>query len=530
MRRSVYFYIVAFLILSVIEAKGQLSPGDLTQSHADLEGISNCTQCHELGKQVSSAKCLECHEDIKELITADRGLHAHPDTRSKDCFSCHSEHHGRKFDMVRFNQDNFDHSLTGYDLEGQHDAIECRDCHKKEFIEEQEISSRDGTFLGLSTDCVACHDDFHQGTLGEDCASCHNLEAFRPAPGFDHQVTAFPLVGGHVDVDCAACHPMTSLNGADFQTFKDIAFDDCAACHEDPHNDQLMGDCAQCHVEKSFALFTGQTGFDHSQTPFELKGSHQSTSCFACHTNTHEANTVFQDHLGIEETNCASCHEDAHEGKFGQDCAQCHIEESFVLLKNMDQFDHDLTDYPLEGRHKSVDCKACHEESYTNVIDFSTCTTCHEDYHKGEFIEKGVVQDCAGCHTVTAGFEETSYTIAQHQASPFPLKGAHMATPCFACHMSEDEWHFRDIGSDCAHCHEDVHNGSFEANGATDCTRCHDSNNWFPSLFDHDNTAFALEGKHAEAECAACHKPYEDNGEIFVQYKIEKFECIDCHQ
>ena len=37
-----------------------MSPGDLTQYHADLEGLLNCTKCHDLGEGVSEAKCLDC--------------------------------------------------------------------------------------------------------------------------------------------------------------------------------------------------------------------------------------------------------------------------------------------------------------------------------------------------------------------------------------------------------------------------------------------------------------------------------------
>ncbi len=31
---------------------GQISPGDLSNAHKDLEGMSNCTKCHVLGDKV----------------------------------------------------------------------------------------------------------------------------------------------------------------------------------------------------------------------------------------------------------------------------------------------------------------------------------------------------------------------------------------------------------------------------------------------------------------------------------------------
>ena len=52
----------------------------------------------------------------------------------------------------------------------------------------------------------------------------------------------------------------------------------------------------------------------------------------------------------------------------------------------------------------------------------------------------------------------------------------------------------------------------------------------FPGKFDHNLTEFPLDGNHARVECRLCHKPYEKDGKILVEYKITKFQCIDCHQ
>jgi hypothetical protein len=46
--------------------------------------MSHCTQCHEVGKKVSSAKCLECHKEIKELIDLNRGYHSSAEVKSKE--------------------------------------------------------------------------------------------------------------------------------------------------------------------------------------------------------------------------------------------------------------------------------------------------------------------------------------------------------------------------------------------------------------------------------------------------------------
>lgn len=515
-----------------MQCYAQLSPGELTKSHAELEGIGNCTKCHDLGKAVSSTKCLECHKEIRSLVDEDRGFHASAEVVEKECFECHSDHHGRKFDMVRFDKDNFDHDNTGYKLEGKHEVTDCRECHKTEYISDLNIRKLDGTFLGLGQECLDCHDDFHQKTLSENCASCHNIEDFRPAPGFDHDDADYQLREKHLEVECKECHPTITKNNKDFQVFTDIAFDDCIACHEDSHEGHFTGACTQCHLEYSFSDFSGNRKFNHNTTNFALKGSHQSVDCFECHLSTSDPLLVFQDHIGVAETSCIECHDDVHDNKFGNDCAKCHNEESWLLLNSMDQFDHNLTDYPLEGMHVDVDCKECHtNERYTQPIDFSACMNCHEDYHEGEFAENGLSPDCVECHVLKKGFEETLYTVEQHNKTVFPLEGAHVATPCFACHVSEESrWNFRDIGSDCSHCHEDVHNEAFALNNVTDCARCHNSETWSPNGFDHDQTAFPLDGRHETVACEGCHKPYEENGKFFVQYKIDKFECVDCHQ
>ncbi|WP_203296586.1 cytochrome c3 family protein [Luteirhabdus pelagi] len=589
---------------------GQISPGDLTQAHSQLEGISNCTECHVLGERVSDQKCLACHTEIQTLLRRDEGYHANSSVRNQNCFECHSEHHGRKFDMIRFDENNFDHTLAGYELEGAHASVDCRECHKPSNIQNSELRKREDTFLGLDTKCLSCHDDYHQETLTNDCMSCHTMEAWSPAPKFDHSTSNFPLRGEHINVDCKECHQETTRNGEPFTLFEGIAFEDCKACHDDVHNGQLPGTCASCHTETSFSTFAGRGSFNHAVTGFTLKGSHKNIDCFSCHKTVSSPTSVFQDNINIEETSCISCHEDQHDGKYGTNCNKCHQESSFLALRDMDFFDHSTTDYPLEGQHVGVDCRECHAERFSNPIDFSACMNCHEDYHNGEFAENGVSPDCKECHSLEKGFEYTLFTLEDHQKSDFPLEGAHIATPCFACHVDEGEerWSFANLGNDCidchtdfhegylasefypqqdceachisdtwaavsfdhtrtdwpltgAHqtvncrechfeidnektvisqnfsnlntdcttCHENVHGDDFAVNGVTDCMRCHVTNSWMPEKFDHSNTRFPLEGKHASLTCNACHAIESATGETEIVYQLNKLECTDCH-
>jgi len=148
----------------------QISPGDLSKSHKDLEGISNCTKCHDLGKQVSKAKCLTCHTEITDLLNQNRGYHSSKEVVEKDCWACHGEHFGRTFQMVRFDKDKFDHNKTSFELKGKHKTLECSKCHNQDLIIEEKVITRKNTFLGLGLSCNKCHEDVHQSTLGNECS------------------------------------------------------------------------------------------------------------------------------------------------------------------------------------------------------------------------------------------------------------------------------------------------------------------------------------------------------------------------
>jgi hypothetical protein len=601
--------VLYFLLLVSVVSYCQLSPGELSKPHADLEGMSNCTLCHEIGEKVSNKKCLDCHDEIQSLLDKKKGYHANSKVLKKDCFECHSDHHGLKFDMTRFDEDNFNHDLTGYELEGNHEVIDCRKCHEPDNIQNRDIKKRNNTFLGLEKKCLSCHDDYHQETMSSnDCISCHDMEAFKPAPKFDHDETDYQLIGEHKSIDCIECHDIGTKNGKEFQEFSNISFDDCKSCHDDSHNQQINGECKQCHTEESFSIFKGKGRFDHNTTNFTLKKSHLKADCFSCHDKTSDPKLVFQDNINIDERNCVACHSDTHEGKYGDECVKCHNESSFLALNSMDFFDHSIADYSLEGMHLKVDCKQCHVGRFSTAIDFSACNKCHEDYHLGEFSKNGVSPDCMECHSLENGFDYSLYTLEQHQVTMFPLDGAHVATPCFACHVSEDRWTFKNLGTECVNCHLDIHQdyinekyypkdsctnchindawsivdfdhnltnwplegkhvavdcrkchfdisqnnailtqsfGSldskcitchdnihdnlFAINGETDCVRCHITDNWFPEKFNHNNTSFPLEGRHAEIECSDCHVASIVNGKTKINYKIGKFECIDCH-
>ncbi len=544
--KQCFFHTVLLFALLTPRAAAQLSPGDLSNAHAKLEGMSNCTQCHDLGDKVSNNKCLACHKEIKTLIDKKQGYHISKDVKGKDCATCHSDHHGRNFDMVRFDEKNFNHSLAGYELTGAHKKIDCRDCHIPiaigRYVDDVNLKKRKDTYLGLGQQCLDCHEDYHQKTLPNDCAKCHSVDAFKPAAKFNHDKTDFALAGKHKTVDCKECHQAEVKNGKEFQRFADVPFKNCNSCHDDPHRNHLGVNCKECHNEQSFTSTNGLDKFNHGKTNFPLKGKHKQVDCKECHKmDAATPQNVFQDRLGVKTTACATCHKDAHEGKFGTDCAGCHTESSFqkVAASNLDDFNHALTGFELQGKHAAVDCKKCHKaDSFTDPLPHNACAACHSDYHQGQFVSNAHAPDCAECHT-TDGFAGSTFSIEQHAKTKFPLDGAHVATPCFACHFSKgtpsekvEKWRFRNIGERCVDCHEDIHQ---KANEIAEkwypnqtCETCHLTESWTAAnRFDHSKTAFQLLGKHRQQDCRACHVPDEVN-------KHGKFAglpaaCAACH-
>ncbi len=170
--------VFAVCVLFQLAACSEFSPGKLTESHASLEGTDNCVKCHSLGEPMGDAKCLGCHELIANLVKASRGYHSSATAKGTRCFKCHNEHHGREFQIVRFNPEGFDHRLAKYPLKGRHRQLGCADCHKPKLIRNEVLKKRVRTYLGLDRRCLSCHKKYHQDGTGEDCLSCHSFDSF----------------------------------------------------------------------------------------------------------------------------------------------------------------------------------------------------------------------------------------------------------------------------------------------------------------------------------------------------------------
>lgn len=576
MSRSVFF-LISLLLLTAKASYPQFSPGDLTHAHASLEGMNNCTQCHDLGKKINGAKCLECHSLIKTRIESKKGFHASPQARNKECINCHTEHRGRNFEMIKWEngRTNFNHDQTGYTLEGKHKSATCESCHKPANINDASVKSRateglslSKTHLGLTPECRNCHFDEHRNQMKQPCLKCHDFENWKTSAlkQFDHSATRFPLTGKHSLAECIQCHTLIldskkkpdGTTDLDYLKFTNIRFDKCTACHIDPHNNKFGQNCEKCHVPGGWQNVS-TSGFDHSKTNFPLNGKHLTVNCEKCHQPDLKKKAVYKD---IKHEQCRDCHSDMHAGQFASrpdkgKCESCHHTQGFIpSLFSLTQ--HDQLKFPLTGSHKAVPCLQCHiriasadfhaktgssikPADSTAQFRFTTlaCTGCHADIHSGQFKETIDKRGCEACHRTDAW---NNLVFDHNKDSKFPLKEKHAKLACNKCHLQDtgksSSIQYKGTPVFCESCHTDIHFGQFaqydkkdSVHPGTSCDRCHSEAGFKPVNFDHTSKSrFTLTGAHEKVPCSKCHKSVVlNNNRSTVVYKPIDIKCSSCH-
>jgi nitrate/TMAO reductase-like tetraheme cytochrome c subunit len=521
--------IVIGTILICRSGYAQISPGDLSKDHESLEGISNCTKCHIIGNKITGEKCLDCHTEIKERILAGKGYHSSSVVKAKQCIECHSDHHGKNFQLVRMNTGEFDHSLAGFTLSTPHSRLQCQECHNAKFTTGQKIAEKKFTYMGVKTECLTCHADYHLNTLSTECLNCHGSETFKTVPAFSHDKARFRLADKHKNVECIKCHKVETVNGNKFQEFRGVAYASCVNCHADPHHNKFGQNCRQCHSEVSFTTIKGISDFDHNKTNFPLVDKHLTVDCKSCHkTNLTDP---------LKHDRCTDCHSDYHKGQFvkngiSPDCSECHSVKGFTSFSyTLEQ--HNKSPFPLMGAHSAQPCSECHKKqtewSFKGIG--TVCLDCHSDIHK-TFIGAKYYPDenCRICHNESA-WSDVSF---DHSKTGFPLTGEHTKPSCATCHITRTSGgtitqKFADLPSDCSACHNDNHQGQFNKNMGENCTDCHVTENWKASKFDHNKTDFKIDGEHVNVSCAGCHKPQQIGSVTYTLYKIKDYKCESCH-
>lgn len=527
--------ILVLLALAFGRGAAQVSPGELSRAHSALEGITHCTDCHDRGAQVGVDRCLACHTDIKASIERKTGLHAR--SAGTNCESCHKEHLGLDASITRFDRNAFDHATTGFALSGAHRPLACEQCHRTANIRLGPVrtfkrSAGKVTYLGLDRTCASCHTDRHGGKLSADCASCHSTASWKPAGGFKHDSTKFPLTGKHASVACFSCHPGPESSSAP-RLFSSKPFTACTPCHASPHpaGFAVGKTCAACHTTEGWRSVAA---FDHSVTRFMLDGRHAQVACVKCHPAMERATEPVKVRFAAKEfTDCTPCHASPHGPGFaGGTCRSCHVPQSWSS-GDRSGFDHRMTQFALVGAHVKVECAKCHvrTEGTTFASVFRkgkvSCGVCHSDPHDGVF-QKRYANDCSTCHTETA-FAPATFSTARHDSTGFPLTGAHRAIPCGPCHRPAGSAAavFRFASTRCDACHEDKHRGQFRKQmSGRSCAQCHSTSTWDMRSFDHGSTRFPLVGRHAVTACSGCHRP---DASGVVQYVGTPADCASCH-
>jgi hypothetical protein len=277
---------------------------DCGKCHVDKDWKSidfdhNKTKFKLLGKH-EKVKCIKCHIDnqYKDTPRLCNSCHKKDDKHKASfgtkCEDCHVE---KKWKDIVFDHDK----ATKYLLLGKHKQTKCVNCHKGDSFKDK-----------LPGNCYACHkkNDKHKGQEGKNCETCHNEKDWAKTT-FNHGfMSAFPLRGLHVLVECKKCHTVL--------TFKD-AKSACLSCHEkkDVHRRKLGTECQICHNERNWKTWD----FDHNKSRFKLSGIHRNVAekCYSCHREPMLAKVELS-------PVCGGCHdgEDVHDGAFGENCERCH--------------------------------------------------------------------------------------------------------------------------------------------------------------------------------------------------------------
>ena len=415
-------------------------------------------------------------------------------------------------------------------------ALRCLECHT-------EIATRLNSHKGL-------HATYNiPAGSSQECARCHSEHNGEDFPlikwdikTFNHKETGYVLEGKHAGLTCNKCHNPAHVSAQDrpaikmkdlSRTYLGLATA-CASCHEDPHKGRLGQTCQQCHNFEDWKSVKVEQ-FDHSKTRYPLTGLHVQVQCAKCHINGADGKPQY---AGIPFSQCADCHKDPHHGSFTQTCQSCHNTGGWKKISQQtlsERFDHSKTKYPLEGKHATVECAQCHANGdFKKPLAFQRCTDCHKDAHSGQFVKRADGGECSSCHKVQ-GWKPSLFTVKEHAASAYPLKGGHARVECAQCHIPKGkDTLFKMKFEHCTDCHTDKHAGQFVAAPYFNaCDRCHTLDGYKPSTFtitNHKQTRFILTGGHLATPCADCHKESaEFQPKATAIYHWKNLDCTSCH-
>jgi hypothetical protein len=344
----------------------------LTGDHKEIR----CSDCHgPTGKQIFKFKsfdkefCIDCHNNVHKNQFNTK-------FENQKCSECHN--------TDKFTERlSFDHKKTNYQLLGAHSKVKCEECHiptsskiilKSPNADKKHFANGKNFQLGLykfpqikdkEKECITCHSDYHKGQLDKNCKTCHNDEKWSETT-FDHNKDSkYRLVDKHTKVKCAKCHLPQPNQFVIFKNqkrpliqYKPIG-QACIDCHKDPHKGSFGRQCQECHSERDWKI----TKNFHKN--FSLTGVHYALECSECHKDGRKLSGLSQQ--------CISCHlkDDVHNGTL-PNCKECHQQQFW----DISAFKHSMSNFPLRGAHRTIDCSECHKGGVYKGLA-SQCYTCH---------------------------------------------------------------------------------------------------------------------------------------------------------
>ena len=563
-------------------AGGLVNPGPLAEVHAHIDNDASCSLCHVRGTGITGGLlapaqlCLDCHQPLAGRLDVMKGFHAQ--VPREECKTCHTEHLGRDHALITwpdpeepfaatsgtFDPKQFPHDKgAGWPLEGAHAKLACDACHTRALVSDPLLVKWEAekhaeasktpdwakgleSYLGTSAQCSSCHQDAHVPSQGDDCASCHGLEKWKPAKDFVHAPprTRYALEGKHKEVACEKCHlakapaapQVVAREGLpDFKQVvasgapvpysktgwgkgefaipsgKDLLPDTCKVCHANPHRagseDFLR--CEDCHTEADWkTMVPGR--FDHAraaESGFALVDGHQKPTCTDCHGRK-EGDKVL--HLPARER-CVECHQKdddrSHKGAFAREialepaenCALCHGIKAWKPADRWDPRTHGDPQgpaLPLIDGHM-IRCEDCHG---TQGVQ-QACALVQADPGKRP------------CTRTPAAGEGFTRLPAQAPAPVGPLEKS------------------------CTGCHFDPHDGRLTQRPETTCVSCHDFKAWNLAKLDqqgHAEVGFPIRGAHVKVfdDCGKCHGGTLPGGGLrqVSLSNVKTDGCYACHQ
>jgi hypothetical protein len=415
--------------------------------------------------------------------------------------------------------------------QSSHSEVNCLECHVQPGFSGIVRAKLNG--LAQAVDCFLDRTSPKPNALVEDASclrdGCHAKEPLLSEPvaqidqryKFSHRGHIDAGLGG-IRLLCTTCH--SHFEGQEHFRVNTQA---CFICHflkaQTSAAHLVETKCLDCHDVPAEVFKRGMAEIDHR------KFIASQLSCEGlCH------NRQMEPQAGVHDVRCLDCHEfrnqgkdtatdlhTMHNGKDKVECLTCH-----------EMIEHAAS--PIDKHHTSRKCDPCHQVPFeaSTLAEIESinlpadCSLCHNDPHSGQFTKA-----CQECHS-EHGWNGRWVVDAHGQGAGFPLVGKHKGLECARCHRGPKLAQARFVGlpRTCEHCHPDPHEGQMSLS----CDKCHDEQGFkTPWVKNHhrEESAFALQGKHASLQCRHCHNQQLRAQDLARADAAEiAGNCLNCHQ